>query len=300
MMNKPAWFFGTTSLLLGGVCVALLQREPAQSAKLAAQAAPDAVLQEQLAQARAERDRLETVVSSLRAAPANAALPAPPPPTAAGPLQPIAANRIDIPPATRRMSLKLLSGAIFRQLGLSEAQIESLLDVLIAQQTRMTEAKPGTLAANADPETRARNRAEIAAVIGNERAAQLEDWQNRTMARFELRRVRDQLEDSGEPLSDAQLKRITELVQTQPLAPLTPRQKDETGEAFMERFRTWRSETREQLRSHVSSVLEPRQLERYDDMDAVSREFEKAMPMRVPPMLQTAAPVAGQSAPPPR
>lgn len=295
-MNKPAWFFGTTSVLLGGLCLVVLQREPAQSTRPATQPAPDQILQEQLTQARAERDRLETVVNSLRAAPVSAALP---PPTAAtanlGALPPPAAYRVDLSPSARRLSLQLHSGAIFRKLGLSGSQLESLVDVLLAQQDRAA----SMAGASPDPDARTRNRAEIAALIGNERAQQLEDWQSRGQARFELRRMRDQLEDSGEPLSEAQIKRISELMQAQPPAPLTPRQKDETPEAFSERFKAWRNDHREQLRNQLSSLLEPRQLERYDDMEVVSREFEKAMPMRMPPMLQATAPSAGQAAPPP-
>jgi hypothetical protein len=293
MMNKPAWFFGTTSVLLAG----LFLRQPAAAPAAAPQATPDAVLQEQLTQARAERDRLETVVSSLRTAPANAVLPSPP--TAAPPfaLQTLPPTRFEFSPSNRRASLRLHNGKIFRELGLSDAQVESLLDVLLAQQTRSAEAmKNGTPFAGADPEARARNRAEVAAVIGNERAEQLEDWQGRAQARFELRRMRDQLEDSGEPLSDAQLKRIGELVQAQPPSLAPPRQKDETPEAFTERYKAWRNDNREQLRKQVSTVLEPRQLARYDEMDAVSREFEKSLPIRGP-MLQ-APPSAGQAAPP--
>ncbi|HET8938321.1 MAG TPA: hypothetical protein VFN67_32980 [Polyangiales bacterium] len=297
MMNKPAWLFGTTSVLLGGVCLALLQRsQPAQEVHQT----PDEVLQTQLEQTRAERDRLETVVNSLRAAPAAAALAAPPPMAASSTApQPMGMTRVDFSPTARRMSMRLHNGKIFRDLGLSDAQIESLLDVLVAQQNRATEPKSLLQAASGgDADARARDRAEITAVIGKERAEELDDWQRRAQSRFELRRIRDQLEDSGEPLSDAQQKRLSELMQAQTPAAPPPREKDEAPEVAMERFRAWRNENREQMRKQVSAVLEPRQLERYEEMDAVSREFEKSLPPRPFPGLQAPAP-AGQAAPPP-
>ena len=296
-MNKPAWFFGTTSLLLGALCVSLARQPPAHGAQATVQGSQDEILQAQLAQARADRDRLETVVSSLRAA-AGSVAPAPPRSAAVGnaPPPPLA-TRFDLSPASRRLMVQHQNGKMFRQLGLSPAEVESLLDVLVAQQERAAEGRSGPLFAGSDPEWRASNRAEVAAVIGEEPAAQLEDWQTRALARFELRRLRDQLEDSGEPLSDAQLKRINESMRAQPQVPPPAHQKDDAPEAIMERFKAWRKDQREQLRGQVSSVLEPRQLERYDEIESISREFEKAMPQRFPPMPAPSS--AGQAAPHP-
>jgi hypothetical protein len=189
-------------------------------------------------------------------------------------------------PKTRRTMVRMRHGRMFKQLGLSDAQVESLLDVLIAQEERAKSA-------GADPELRARNRAELEAVVGREPAEKLDAWQQQTAARMEVRRVRDQLEEMGEPLSDAQLSRINELVHARAPAPPPARQKDEPGEAFAERFKTWRADSREQMRGDVSSVLETRQLERYDELDDLSRTIEKSFPIGAMPLM----PTAGRAAP---
>jgi hypothetical protein len=79
--------------------------------------------------------------------------------------------------------------------------------------------------------------------------------------------------------------------------------KDQSGEAFMERFKSWR----QQIRAELSPVLEPRQLERYDELDDMTRSFEKnisfSMPTRVNGPSGPSGPVpptAGRAAPPVR
>lgn len=151
-----------------------------------------------------------------------------------------------------------------------------MLDLLAAQQERA----PGTLHASSDPGLRARNRAEIEAVIGRERAEQLEMWQHQLGARLEMRHVREQLEDVGEPLSEEQLARIGKLIDARLPAPVPEREGGESDTSFRERFMSWRNENRERLREDVTSVLEPRQLARYYELDALSRSIEEAMPDR--------------------
>lgn len=193
---------------------------------------------------------------------------------------------------------RMRNGKMFKQLGLSAAQEESLLDVLAAQDERAMTMRLSDPTSRPD-ELRAKNRAEVAAVIGSEPAEKLDAWQQAQSARMEVRRVRDQLEDVGEPLSAAQLTRIEELIHARPPVPAPVRSKDETGEAFMERFKGWRQESREQIRAEVSPVLEPRQLERFDELDDMTRSFEKNMSF-VPPPPRVNAPSAGSAAPPVR
>ncbi|HTU57932.1 MAG TPA: hypothetical protein VMF89_05855, partial [Polyangiales bacterium] len=148
-------------------------------------------------------------------------------------------------------------------------------------------------------ELRERNRAEVAAVIGRESAEKLDAWQQQFMVRMDMRRVRDQLDEVGEPLSAAQATRIEALMQARP-APAPPqRQKEESNEAFMNRFKSWRQESREHIRAEVSTVLEPRQLERYDELDEMSRTFEKSMSAALPAPV-VAPPLAGRAAAPVR
>jgi hypothetical protein len=91
------------------------------------------------------------------------------------------------------------------------------------------------------------------------------------------------------------LARVSELVLARAPGYFAPpsRQKDEQPEAHMERWRKWRNDSRELLRADVSAVLEPRQLERYDELDEISRAIEKSMPSAFPPAQLS----AGRAAP---
>ena len=289
-MNKPAWLFGVSTLLLGTFCLYLLM-QPAREAS----ALHDAALQGELSQLRSERDRLEMDVRSLRAAQARPAFP--PPPIAAAPVSTAPAPTATLPiikpdysPTGRRTMVRLRNGKMFKQLGLSETQVSSLLDVLVAQEERATTAKPNEQPLDRD-EVRAKNRAEVAAVIGSEAAEKLEAWQEQFTARLEVRRVRDQLDGVGEPLSEAQLSRITELIHARPPQLPPMRQQDESNEAFAARWKSWRTDNREQVRAELSTVLEPRQLERYDELDEMSRSFDKGMSFAMPPLAGRAAPL---------
>jgi|GEM_PF-3928814 len=301
-MNKPAWLFGGSTLLLGASCLYLLFEPRAERA--GAQA--DSELNSELTQLRADRDRLETDVRSMRAAQVAPALA--PQPTAAAvsvstaPAPAMPPMRPDISPKSRRIMARMRNGKMFKQLGLSAAQEESLLDVLAVQEERMMAMRVSDPTARPDA-LRATNRAEVAAVIGSESAEKLDAWQQAQSARMEIRRVRDQLEDVGEPLSAAQLTRIEELIHARPSLPAPIRMKEESGEAFMDRFKGWRQESREQIRAELSPVLEPRQLERYDELDDMSRSFEKNMSLTPPPPRVNTPPAvltAGRAAPPVR
>ena len=288
-MNKPAWFLGMTTVALAGGCLYLLLQDAGDNG-VDAQTLVE--LEAQLSLLRAERDRLETDMRSLRSMRAGSL--APPQPMAASansssgpaPLGPGFFRPPEFSAKTRRSMARLRNGKMFKELGLSEAEVESLLDVLAAQDERAMSIRPGSAAPDAD--LRAQNRAEVEAVIGPARAAQLEAWQQQFFTRMELRRMRDQLEDVGEPLSEAQLTRLKEHVQARPPAPPPIRQKDEPGETYAAKIRAWRSENREQMRAEVSSVLEPRQLAHYDEIDDVARDLENSMPM---------LPTAGRAAP---
>ena len=303
-MNRPAWLFGGSTLLLAASCLYLLTQPRMDSALTGAAAHPDAELRSELTQLRAERDRLETDVRSMRAAQAGPVF-APQPTAAASPLGPAPASppppivmRPDISPKSRRTMARLRNGKMFKQLGLPDAQVESLLDVLSAQEERAMAVKPGD--PSTDPEeVRARNHAEVAAVIGRESAEKLDAWQQQAMLRMEMRRMRDQLDDVGEPLSTAQSSRIEELMRAHPPSPPPQRQRDEPPDAFMSRFKSWRQDSREQVRAEVSTVLEPRQLERYDELDEMSRTFEKSFAASLPAP-NTASAIAGRAAPPMR
>jgi hypothetical protein len=298
-MNKLAWLFATTTLLLAGLCLDFWMQLRHDSAQARAEVQLDAELRKQLEGIRVERDRLESDVKGLRAAQARAAPLTEPTARTNAALAPPGARALELSAEHRRTMLRQRNGQLFRQLGLSDAQIEALLDVLAKQEERARAAKPGAflgaMGPSSDPNELARNRAEIEAVVGSDKAAKLETWQKLFTARHELRRVRDQLEDVGEPLSEEQQNRLNELVQLRPRSFAPERKEGDTPEAFMERFRSWRQDSRQQLRTEVSSVLNPRQLARYDEMDELAHAFDRTM-ISMPP-LQGAALAAGHGAP---
>jgi hypothetical protein len=203
-MNIPGWLFGTTSLLLGGICLYLSTQVRGECAQARVAAQPDDEFREELAQLRAERDRLETEVHSMRAGPVTVT-PEPQPRAAGSALlsaPPVRATfQPELSTKNRRFLVRLRNGRIFRDLGLSDAEAEALLDLLVAQEERAREQNPGFMLGSPDQELRARNRAQVEALIGRERAERLDSWQSQTLARMELRRVRDELDDLGEPLT---------------------------------------------------------------------------------------------------
>lgn len=294
-MNRPAWLWGVTAVCLAITCLYLRSQLRAVSAE--ADAAADDALRAKLSELRAERDRLETDVRSLRAVQAGPGFAPQPSAAALAPASPSPSPGLvmrELPPSVHRTMLHISNGQLFKELGLSDAQKESLLDLLAAQAERARLARlngePGHSA-----EVRARNRAELAEVVGSEAAVKIDDWQQSFFARSELRTLREQLEGMGEPLSEAQQARITELMHSQPPPALPDRQPDEPPEAFAARFKSWRSESRDHRRALVTSVLEPRQLALYEELDEMSRSIDQAVPFVPGP--SRVMPLAGQAAP---
>jgi len=91
-------------------------------------------------------------------------------------------------------------------LGLSSEQAAKLVELIADQQLRMFD---GRSEMPADPaamqqrmrETQQKNNAEIVDLIGQDKLAQWQDYQNSLPERSQLAQLREQLDDSGTPLS---------------------------------------------------------------------------------------------------
>lgn len=187
--------------------------------------------------------------------------------------------------AQRRGFVRQRFGQLLKQLSLPESKAEALLDVIAAQEER-AQTGAGVLANfRTNAEERERDSREIEALVGPEVAAKIARWQDLAMSRSSLRKVRDELEDLGEPLSEEQKTSLDQRFQALPTRPLMPkRDEGESNEAFSQRFREWRQDSRQQLRATVAPVLTPLQLKHYDELQDSQASVE-SQAFFVPPTL---------------
>jgi hypothetical protein len=191
-------------------------------------------------------------------------------------------------------------GELFRELGLSEAEIDALVPILSRQRTPSSvplgsalDRAPG--AASAELE---RNRTEVGAVIGLQKAVEFETLVKQLPARSQLRALRSQLEQTGEPLSAEQ--------QTQVLAALThspserPRSGQETPEETANRMQAWRHDRDEKLRQVAAPYLSSAQMKRLEESDSLQTAYESMRSTaRSLSGLNASAAAAGTAAPRP-
>jgi hypothetical protein len=179
----------------------------------------------------------------------------------------------EVPAEYQAMQARQRYGQLFRELELSDAQIDGLAPVLHAQEQRAlaTASASGEQARSGASQRHASDeeRSEIAAIIGPEKAAQLEDLRNAMPIRAELRRVRDQLEEAGEPVSPEQQRQLVAILSNR-AAPSPPvPEAGEPPEHGFERFRAWARDRDLRLRADSAAVLTPQQLERLEESEAL-------------------------------
>jgi hypothetical protein len=150
-------------------------------------------------------------------------------------------------------------GALFRELALSEAQIDALVPVLAAQDQSAWGRAPSGRIAESTPADPARNRAEIAAILGPQKSAQFETLKKSLPARSQLAIARMQLEQVGEPMNDAQRDKLFAIMSArEPLPPPLPVE-GQSSEQNFEQFRSWQAERDRLFREDAASVLTPEQ-----------------------------------------
>lgn len=109
----------------------------------------------------------------------------------------------------RKIMIRHRYGELLRELAVPQSERERLLEVLSAHEARRPSVPNRGPGSTHDAEALAsRERAEIAAVIGDEKAATFEQLKSTVSLRAEVRRVRDQLDEAGEPMTAEQYRAL--------------------------------------------------------------------------------------------
>lgn len=179
-------------------------------------------------------------------------------------------------PEQKKTRLRQQYGALFRDMALNEAQASALLEVLSNQARRMEQGE------HADPE---RDRRELEATIGPDKAAEFARLRTTVLARSEVRVVRDRLEDVGLPLSDEQLQKLLADSRAREFR-FPERRKGEDMATFSARIRNATRELRQQVYEDATKSLTPeqrRQLDSIQDADQAERAhlFASSVPTAV-------------------
>jgi hypothetical protein len=174
----------------------------------------------------------------------------------------------------RKTMVRHRYGALLRELALSPSQRESLLNVLSEQQARSAFVpRRDSGSAQAAAAAASREQHEIAAAIGDEKAAAFEQLKDTMSVREELRSVRDQLEEAGEPMTAEQYRALigamTALGLERPPHPGEATSREEAAELY----RNWVTDRDEMLRESAAKTLEPAQLKMLDE----GQELREAM-----------------------
>ncbi|MET0387586.1 MAG: hypothetical protein ABW321_16575 [Polyangiales bacterium] len=121
------------------------------------------------------------------------------------------APAVTLTPEQQKTRLRQHYGTLFRDLALSDAEANALLDALTQQAQRVGRASAMAPRAPDAPEnaaSRAQEREALEAAVGPQKAAQFEQLRGTLLARSEMRVIRDRLEEVGQPLSDGQLQKL--------------------------------------------------------------------------------------------
>jgi hypothetical protein len=146
-------------------------------------------------------------------------------------------------------------GVIFHDLSLSEAQTSALLDALSSENRAEQKRK------------------DVEAAIGHDKAIEFERERKTLFARVQIRHMRNQLEEVGEPLTDEQqqkLGRLSEQLQLQ----LPTLNEGDSMRDFAARFRRATHGIEKDIQGQIRSVLTPVQRQRLteiDDADSAER-----------------------------
>lgn len=298
-MRKLSVLLGSTTLLFAGNTAYLFRELQAARSQVEVTRRRSGELREQLSQLMLGRGGSITSLSALRMS-LNEVPVAPSAPTAASPAtpktdeRPAAWNLSELPLEHRKTMLRAMYSELLRELHLSDEESDALLTVLAEQDARNPAA--GLLAANAatalTPDERARNDGELAALLGDQKAARFAKLKKLLPARTQLRAVRSQLESLGEPLSPEQERDLLQLLNSKvdpPASRPAVQAPEDLRESLHERNRRFREQ--------AEVVLTPMQLKRLEEQDALQKELESRLPLPALPASSSMPAAAGSAAP---
>jgi hypothetical protein len=191
-------------------------------------------------------------------------------------------------PAAQRYLKWQNRGMVLRQNeGLAEAlrltpqEVEKLYDLLADQMTRMRTA-PRMALNDIDAmrkqaeEIKARDDAEIAKVIGQNRMPLWKDFQETLIFRAQAQNVRDQLQMMGVPLSDDQRQQLLDMFLQDRQLPYGPPPDQNASISVEERIaqsNKWQDENDRKQLERMKPVLTAEQYSRYSDYQAYMAEM---------------------------
>jgi hypothetical protein len=181
---------------------------------------------------------------------------------------------------------------VFRDLALSDTEMDAALDVLSQQAGRTRKQLSMNGSPASDPQA---DQAELAAVLGAEKAERFMAEKKLMPARSEVSLLRMRLEEAGEPLSPEQMQAMVESLGKMERAQLPRRVEGDDPQQSQERFQTWMQQRNRELRESAAPVLTPKQRELMDEEAAIQESMRPAF-LRG---LSTSG-AAGTPAPPPR
>ena len=189
-------------------------------------------------------------------------------------------------PAAQRYMRWQARGIVMKQyedlgeaLRLSPAETTKLIDVLADQMTNMRIEPRKALNDIASmqkqaQEIKARNDAEVAKVIGQNRMGQWEEYQKSLVFRSQVNMVREQLNQMGVPLTDDQRTQLLALFLQDREAPQYPQMDENLSlEERIAQSNKWQDENDRKMLERLRPVLTAEQLSRYGDYQAYMAEM---------------------------
>jgi nicotinic acid mononucleotide adenylyltransferase len=179
-----------------------------------------------------------------------------------------------------RVGMKRMYTGIGDRLALSNDEANKLLDLLADQQSRLFNRVGITNedgnALRSIQETRAKNQAEIADLIGADKAQELQKFQDAMPARMELDMIAGQLEGAHAALSAEQNKRMLDMM-VEERARVPQPQFDQTinPEDTQKSYISWEADYNDRVATQARSILNSEQLAAYDDYQQLQKEIRQ-------------------------
>ncbi len=185
-----------------------------------------------------------------------------------------------------RQALRRQYEDVGQALGLSQEQSNQMIDLLAEQMTRsMTEPRKAlddmASTMKQAQETKARNDAELAALIGQDKVQLWQDYQATLPQRAQVNMVGEQLNMMGMPLTDGQRAELLNVMnvmnvmrEEQVTNPIV--NQDITPEERIEQSMKWQDESDERLLERMKGVLTSEQYAHYRDFQAYQSEMRNA------------------------
>ena len=186
---------------------------------------------------------------------------------------------------------------VFREIGLTESEIEATLNVMEQQAERSRKLSGAAASASPPTDDPQRELAELAAALGPEKAERFMAQKKLMPARGQLSMLRSQLDEGGEPLSAEQQQALLGKLSERERGPFPKSVPGEDPQQISARFQSYMRERDRDLRDLAAPILSPKQRELMEEelkfQEAVRPQisFSGAAPSVAAP------PQAGSSAP---